>query len=379
MSAASPVEFVQPLILAYVVVSVGLLFFVRRLRLLGLRVVKVLWAAFTVIAFSWIVMMSGTTNEEFADRPGGFWEQIADYPAAFADLYSLNVWWVPLLLLLPFWLARYFVDKQIVLRRAFSSAVLLLSVLAAWPLVVLVVTFDWSNYSHFGENYRHAWNVARMGDYFFNSVLISLSAVGLVTLISSMAAYALSRLRFTGRKLLLGLIVAAMAIPGSLLLVPLFLTLKGWAVEGFSFSNSRVGLSLIYAALLLPFTTFLLSTFYRNLPTALARAAVLDGASAWRIFTDVYFPLSAPGLVTTAVFNFLTVWNEYHFALVFLTNPEFKTLPVGLYNLHVSQQFAINWPPMFAGIVILVVPTFLTFILLQERIVAGLTLGAVKG
>ena len=96
------------------------------------------------------------------------------------------------------------------------------------------------------------------------------------------------------------------------------------------------------------------------------------------MFTDVYFPLAAPGMATAAIFQFLAVWNEYQFALVFLTNDKLKTLPEGLYNLSVSQQYAANWSALFAGVTILCLPTFLIFVILQERIVAGLTVGAIK-
>jgi N-acetylglucosamine transport system permease protein len=264
-------------------------------------------------------------------------------------------------------------------RRRLTAVLLGLAALMLAPLLHLGWTFDWSAYTHFSTNYRHAWRVARMGDYALNSILVSFCAVGLVTIVGSLAAYGLAKLRFRGRSVLTLLLLSGLAIPGVLLMVPLFVMLKDWTVFGFSFSNSRVGLAVIYAALSLPFTTFLLSAFYRNLPTALAKAAVIDGAGPWHVFSEVYFPLSAPALATASIFNFLGIWNEYHFALVFLTNPDYRTLPVGLYNLQVSQQFATNWPAMFAGIVILCLPTFLIFILLQERIVAGLAIGGVKG
>jgi ABC-type glycerol-3-phosphate transport system permease component len=142
--------------------------------------------------------------------------------------------------------------------------------------------------------------------------------------------------------------------------------------------DSRLGLGLIYAAAGLPFAVFLLTGFYRTLPAALREAAAIDGCGEWRMFTDVFFPLAVPGLATAAIFQFLAVWNEYQFALVFLTNDKLKTLPVGLYNLSVSQQYAANWSALFAGVTLLCVPTFLIFVILQERIVAGLTVGGVK-
>ena len=142
--------------------------------------------------------------------------------------------------------------------------------------------------------------------------------------------------------------------------------------------DSRLGLSIIYAATGLPFTIFLLAGFYRTLPGSLREAAAIDGCGEWRLFKDVYFPLAAPGMATAAIFQFLGVWNEYQLALIFLTNDKLMTLPIGLYNLSVSQQYAAHWSALFAGVTILCLPTFVIFVLLQERIVAGLTVGAVR-
>jgi N-acetylglucosamine transport system permease protein len=375
LAAAPGFDWVAGAIWLYIAASLGLLLLVRQLQWHALYLLKGAWVGFTVLAFAWVVMMSGATNAEFAHRPGGFFEQLGAYPRAFEQLFGLPLWWLPLLLWLPAWVAPALLRRR---RRLLRGCLLGISALVLAPLVKLALDFDWSVYAHFVDNYRHALRVARMDDYLLNSVLVSLTAVGLVSLVGSMAAYALSRLRFAGRRIVLALIIGAMAVPGALLMVPLFLSLKGWATEAFSFSNSRLGLSVIYAAISLPFTTFLLQAFYASLPGELARAAVVDGASPWRVFTDVYFPLSGPALATTAIFNFLAVWNEYHFALIFLTNADFRTLPVGLYNLHVSQQYAVNWPAMFAGVVLLVLPTLAIFVALQERIVAGLTVGSLK-
>ena len=159
-----------------------------------------------------------------------------------------------------------------------------------------------------------------------------------------------------------------------LILVPLFLMLRNWRIDAleFSFMDSRFGLILIYTALSLPFTIFLLTGFFRSLPTELAEAAAIDGCGELATFSRVYFPLAAPGLTTAAIFNFIGIWNEYNFALVFITNPDLKTLPVGLYYLVVTQQYAAEWPALFAGIVILFVPTFLIFLLLKETVFSPL-------
>lgn len=268
-------------------------------------------------------------------------------------------------------------------RRKASAAVLgvLLAAVAA-PLVVCFVKFDWSPYTYAAANYTFAWKTAYMGKYMLNSLLVSVLTVGITTLLASMAAYALARFEFVGRNVVLFAFIGAMVIPAQLYIVPLFLTVKDWqATFGglqLSFMDTRFALSLIYAAAGLPFAIFLLTGFYRTLPGALREAAAIDGCGEWRMFTDVYFPLAAPGMATAAIFQFLGVWNEYQFALVFLTNDKLKTLPVGLYNLSVSQQYAANWSALFAGVTILCLPTFLIFVILQERIVAGLTVGAIK-
>jgi len=258
----------------------------------------------------------------------------------------------------------------------------MLSAAAAAPVVVGLAQFDWMPYAYATTNYAFAWSTARMGQYMLNSLMVSVLAVGITSLLASMAAYALTRFDFVGRNWILFTFIGAMAIPIQLYIVPLFLMVQNWHVSiaglDLSFMDSRLGLSLIYAAAGLPFAVFLLTGFYRTLPHSLREAAAIDGCSAWRTFSDVYFPLAGSGLATAAIFQFLTVWNEYEFALVFLTNDKLKTLPVGLYNLSVSQQFAANWPALFAGVTILCLPTFLIFLALQERIIAGLTVGAVK-
>lgn len=268
-------------------------------------------------------------------------------------------------------------------RRHNAKVLLALAIIIAVPMVAAFAGFDWSRYGYAARNYSFAWKTARMGDYVLNSLFVSVLAVGVTTLLASMAAYALARLEFRGRNAVLYGFIGAMVIPAQLYIVPLFLMVQGWEFTAggvhFNFMDSRLGLSLIYAAAGLPFAIFLLVGFYRTLPTSLGESAAIDGCGEWRIFTDIYFPLAMPGITTAAIFQFLGVWNEYQFALVFLTNDKLKTLPVGLYNLSVSQQYAANWPALFAGVTILCLPTFIIFVVLQEKIVAGLTLGAVKG
>jgi N-acetylglucosamine transport system permease protein len=149
-------------------------------------------------------------------------------------------------------------------------------------------------------------------------------------------------------------------------------------IKDFYLMDSRLGLVLIYTTLGIPFTVFILTAFFRTLPTALAESAAIDGASEYATFWHIFFPLAKPGIVTVSIFNFLFVWNEYQFALVFISNESLKTLPVGLYDLSLASQHSNNWTALFAGLVMLMIPTIIIFLILQDRITRGLTVGAIK-
>jgi len=244
------------------------------------------------------------------------------------------------------------------------------------------------------KNYVIAWTIAKMGQYTANSVIVTLASVFFIVLISAMAAYSVAKSDFFGAKGLFYYFLGGLAVPASLLLVPLFMTLKDFNIRDFSLFaignwwlihikdfyliDSRLGLILIYTTLGIPFTVFVLTGFFRTLPTALAESAAVDGASEYTTFWRIYLPLAKPGLITVAIFNFLFVWNEYQFALVFISNERLKTLPVGLYSLMLATQHSNNWTALFAGLVILMLPTLLIFIILEDRITKGLTMGAIK-
>lgn len=259
----------------------------------------------------------------------------------------------------------------------------LMLLLALTPMTKPLVTFHWSRYKFFADNYAYAWNEGHIGEYFINSLIVTITTVAMTTLFGAMAAYVIARRDFRGRNLLYGAIIGSIAIPGILIQVPLFLLIKDWGFDiagyHYSFMDSRLGLAIIYSALSLPFTIFVLAGFFRTLPGSLGEAACIDGCGRWRTFTQVYLPLAMPGIATTGIFNFLGAWNEFNLGMIFMSNPNFKTLPIGLYELQAATQYSAAWAPMFAGIVLLCLPTFVIFLVLQERIVAGLTAGGVKG
>jgi ABC-type glycerol-3-phosphate transport system permease component len=222
-------------------------------------------------------------------------------------------------------------------------------------------------------NYRNAWSVAHIGNYFSNSILIVSIAMVATIFISAMGAYALARIPFKGNTIILYSLIGGMGIPVQLLLVPLFMLLSKLHLV-----NQPIGLVISYVAYLLPFTMFLLVGFFRTIPTELAESAAMDGASDFTIFWRIMMPLSSPGLITAAIFNFVTLWNEYLLALVILGKPETWTVSLGLYNLNVAMGSTADWVSLFAGVVIIMLPSMLLYIFLSERIISGLTLGATK-
>ena len=224
------------------------------------------------------------------------------------------------------------------------------------------------------ENYVRAWTRSKMGNFLLNSVLVSTASVLLINLVGSMAAYVLARFRFAGNRLILGGFILGSAIPLQLIAVPLYLMFNDLGLL-----DSLVGLTMVYVAVSLPFTVFVLTGFFKSIPTALEEAAVLDGASEYGVFWHVMLPLATPGVTTVTIFNFLGVWNEYLLALMLINETDKMTIPLGLYNLQVVQEYAADFTGLFAGFVIMLLPTIAAFIVLQERISRGMTVGALKG
>ena len=238
-------------------------------------------------------------------------------------------------------------------------------------------------------NYRDAWTGSNFSTFFFNSVLVTgISLAGILTF-GTLASYALARFEFRFNRPLYLFFISGMMIPAQLVLIPLFFQFSDISrgltalTRPFGFEvqlhNSLAGLITIYIALSLPFTILILTGFFRTLPSALRESAIIDGASEWTVFRSIMLPLARPGLVTAAIFNFLGIWNEYLFALVFVNSPEKKTLPLGLASVSIQAQYETNFGLMFAGLVIIMVPTLAVYLLLQRQLTSGITVGALKG
>ncbi|GAB2978722.1 carbohydrate ABC transporter permease [Streptomyces pseudoechinosporeus] len=225
---------------------------------------------------------------------------------------------------------------------------------------------------HF-ENWSRAWTEANMSDYFLNTVIVvGFSLVGTM-LLGSMAAYVLARFEFPGNRFIYFLFIGGMSFPIMLALVPLF-----YVMQNLSLLNTLPGLILVYIAYSLPFTVFFMTAFFRTLPTSVAEAAFVDGASHTRTFFQVMLPMAKPGLISISIFNFLGQWNQYMLPTVLNTEPDRKVLTQGLVQLAVSQGYKGDWSGLFAGLVMAMLPVLAAYIIFQRQVVAGLTAGALK-
>lgn len=223
-------------------------------------------------------------------------------------------------------------------------------------------------------NFTYAWQRAQIGQYFFNSAFIGAISVTLILLVSAMAAYALTRFPFRGSRAIFMAFLAGLMVPTQLALVPLF-----FLVNSMHLLDTYTGVVLVYIAYSLPFTVFVLAGFFRTLPHELAEAACIDGCTQVQAFWRVMLPIAKPGLITAAIFNFLGIWNEYLFALVLISTERMRTLPLGLANLLMVTHYESNWGALFAGLVIVMIPTLLAYSLLQGHLTKGITAGALKG
>jgi N,N'-diacetylchitobiose transport system permease protein len=206
-----------------------------------------------------------------------------------------------------------------------------------------------------------------------NSLMVTLLTVMVALLFAFLAALAVTRFRFRGRKAFILTILVIQMIPGEAMIVSTFRVLDGWQLL-----NTIVGLTLVYVATVLPFTIWTLRGFVNGVPIELEEAAMIDGCTRTQAFWKVTFPLLAPGLVATGVFAFIQAWNEFLLALVVMSRPEMMTLPVWLRTFQQATQ-TTNWAAIMAGSTLMAIPVIIFFLVVQGRMTSGLVAGAVKG
>ena len=236
------------------------------------------------------------------------------------------------------------------------------------------------------QNFVNAWTTAKMGDYMLNSVLVTALALAILLVVALPAAYCLSRFKFWGGKFLNTAFMAGLFINVNYIVVPIFLMLRDGDtflknIFGTSFLlNNLVVLAIVYAATALPFTIYLLSGYFATLAHDYEEAAYIDGAGYGRTMIKIIFPMAQPSIITIILFNFLSFWNEYIISMTLMSSATgAKTLPVGLLNLMQAQQSAAQYGTMYAGLVLVMLPTLILYICVQKKLIQGMTVGGLKG
>lgn len=261
----------------------------------------------------------------------------------------------------------------------------LYSIIVLFPMIWTVYTSFKSSKEFYGnpwalpkelnfKNYVTAFNKANMGTYFINSIIIVAISLVLILAISLLAAYAIARFNCRATRFFNNLFMGGLFVPSTLILIPLFLLLNQMYLL-----DKYTGLIIIYVAFSLSFSIFVMVGFLKSIPKDYEEAAYLDGCSYFGALMKVMVPMAKPTIITVAIFNFISLWNEYIFALVVIASDSKKTLPVGLANLSQVQKYSTDWGTLFAGLVIVMVPTIIFYAVLQKKLIAGLNVGGLKG
>lgn len=235
-------------------------------------------------------------------------------------------------------------------------------------------------------NFYNAFEQAQMGDYLLNSITVTTMALIILLVIALPAAYVLARYKFKGNGFFNMLFMGGLFINVNYIVVPIFLML----VDGDKILKELFGvrlllnnlfvLALIYASTALPFTIYLLASYFKTIPKDYEEAAAVDGASHFKTMIKIMMPMTRPSIITVILFNFLLFWNEYIIALTLMTsNDAKKTLPVGLMNLMAAQKSSVQYGRMYAGLVIVMLPTLILYMLVQKKLTQGMMAGGIKG
>jgi trehalose/maltose transport system permease protein len=274
--------------------------------------------------------------------------------------------------------------QKVLSNIAFYALVVVIVVFSVFPFYYAIVTSFATGTAIFEVNYwpsslSFANYESVLGGRSFiqsivNSVFIATTTVVFALFLAVTASYALARVRFRGRGLLLMMILAVSMFPQIAVLAGLFELVRFLGIF-----NTPWAMIMSYVIFTLPFTVWVLTTFMRDLPVEIEEAAIVDGATPWIIITKVFLPLLWPALVTTGLLAFIGAWNEFLFALTFTSSETTRTVPVAIGLLSGASQQEIPWGPIMAASVIVTVPLIILVLIFQRKIVAGLTAGGVKG
>ena len=275
------------------------------------------------------------------------------------------------------------IDRKSRLRRnIFDISILIVTITI---FIFLLFPFGWIFYSSFipsqtvftkikasltFENYKNIFK-AGFSQFIVNSLFYSITSVIITTFISILAAYVFSRKKFFGKRFLFGSVVSGQMFPWVVLVTPLYILFSRMRLI-----NSYLGIICTYIAVSIPFSVYLLTGYIRTVPYNLDDAALIDGCSHFRLVWQIIFPVILPGVVATATYNFILAWNDYLFALAFLSKTSMKTIPLGLTQFF--GEYSVDWGSVMAASAIAVIPTLIIFLVIQNRMVSGLTAGSIK-
>ena len=222
------------------------------------------------------------------------------------------------------------------------------------------------------DNFRHLLGDTDFLAWFKNSVFVAVSSTLVATAIGTLGAYSLARLSFLGRAFMSSAVLITYLVPPSILFIPLYAQIRNLGL-----ADSLAGLIAAYPSFTVPFVTWLLMGYFESIPVELEEAAMIDGATRFGAFRRVILPLAAPGVLAAGLYAFTQAWNEFLYALVFITDVKLRTLPVGLSSFITGDVY--GWGYLMAGAVLTTLPVIAAYTYLQKYMVEGLTAGSVKG
>ncbi len=221
------------------------------------------------------------------------------------------------------------------------------------------------------QNYKvvlEAFNFIRMT---FNSLFVSVITVATSLLVTSLAAYSINKLSWKGKKPVMGLITVGMFMPGQVLIIPVYQILIG-----LNLVNSSFGLIIFYVATSIPFTTMMMIANIKGIPNQILESATIDGAGSFKIYLNVILPLLKPTLVTAAIINFISYWNELLYAMIILQDERIRTITVSIVSL--TNKFGSNMPLLYAGLLLSAIPVIILYLIAQKQIIKGVSSGSLK-
>lgn len=275
-------------------------------------------------------------------------------------------------------------SKIPVSRIFFGLLVLAYALVSLYPLIWMVIQSFKDDLSFFlnqyalpeiwrWENYAKAWTEANVSQYYFNSIVVTFSTLVIGIVVCSLAGYAMAKLKFRGKVLLLMITLCVLFVPAPLLAFPNYFIVRDLGILG-----TRWGLIGPYVCGMIPLSNLLMMNAFNAVPHELSESARLDGCSEMGILLRIMMPLAKPTIATIAILNFMSTWNEYMWAIISLSDQSIYTLPIGIVDLG-SKVFIYGYGPVFAGMVLMTLPVVLFYVLMQKQFVAAITAGAVKG